>query len=180
MIGFYLTLIDEPSDKEKFMEIYNTYNTLMFKVAMSVMHNEALANETVQDCLLKIAMTIADFPDIGTKKAEAMIVIIVRNKSINNLKLEHYDKTLPIDEVELISRDELSDILSDIGHKHIVAEILSLDTVYSDILTLKLIFEYSVDEICRLLDISENTAKSRIYRGRKILKERLEGIYNEQ
>lgn len=180
MLGFYLALIDEPTDKEKFMEIYNKYNTLMFKVAMSVMHNEALANETVQDCLLKIAMTIGDFPDVGTKKAEAMIVIIVRNKSINNLKLEHLDKILPIDEAETISRDELSDILSYIGHKHLVAEILSLDAVYSDILTLRLIFEYSVDEICSLLDISENTAKSRIYRGRKILKEHLEGVYNEQ
>ncbi|MCM1060991.1 MAG: hypothetical protein NC452_11975 [Eubacterium sp.] len=50
MIGFYLALIDEPSDKEKFNEIYGTYNQLMFKVAMSVTHNEAIASETVQDC----------------------------------------------------------------------------------------------------------------------------------
>ncbi len=180
MLGFYLTLIDEPSDKDKFTEIYNKYNILMFKVAMSVMHNEALAKETVQDCLLKIAMTITDFPAVGTKKAKAFVVIMVRNKALDNLELEHIDKNVPIDESEVISNDIISEILSDMGYKHLVQEILNLDIIYRDILALRLIYEYSIEEICSLFDISENTAKSRIYRGRKILKERLEGIYNEQ
>ncbi len=180
MLGFYLTLIDEPSDKDKFTEIYNKYNILMFKVAMSVMHNEALAKETVQDCLLKIAMTITDFPAIGTKKAKAFVVIMVRNKALDNLELEHIDKNAPIDESEVISNDIISEILSDMGYKHLVQEILNLDVIYRDILALRLIYEYSIEEICSWLSISENTAKSRIYRGRKILKERLEGIYNEQ
>ncbi len=180
MLGFYLTLIDEPSDKDKFTEIYNKYNILMFKVAMSVMHNEALAKETVQDCLLKIAMTITDFPAIGTKKAKAFVVIMVRNKALDNLELEHIDKNAPIDESEVISNDIISEILSDMGYKHLVQEILNLDVIYRDILALRLIYEYSIEEICSWLSISENTAKSRIYRGRKILKERLEGIYNER
>lgn len=180
MIGYYLALIDEPSDKEKFNEIYKTYNLLMFKVAMSVMHNKSLADETVQDCLLKIAMSITNFPDVGTKKAKAFIVIMVRNKAIDNLELEHIDKIESIDESEIISNDIVSEILSDMGYKHLVQEILNLDIIYRDILTLRLIYEYSIKEICSWLDISENTAKSRIYRGRKILKERLERSYNEQ
>lgn len=179
MLGFYLALIDEPGDKEKFIEIYNTYNTFMFKVAMSVLHNEALAHETVQDCLLKIAATITDFPTLRSKKARAFVVIMVRNKSLDNLKLEHNDKKEPIDTEETVSDDIISEIMSDIGYKQLVTEILKLDIIYRDILALRLIYEYSIDEICSLLDISENTAKSRIYRGRKILKERLEEIYNE-
>lgn len=180
MLGICLALIDEPSDKEKFTDIYNTYNNMMFKVAMSVMHNEALANETVQDCLFKIAMSIVKFPAVGTKKAKAFVVIMVRNKAVDNLKLEHIDITDPIGESEIISNDIVSEILSDMGYKHIVEEILKLDIIYRDILSLRLIYEYSVEEICSLLDISENTAKSRIYRGRKILKKRLEGIHNEK
>ena len=180
MVGFYLALIDEQSDKEKFMEIYNTYNIMMFKVAMSVLHNEALANETVQDCLLKIAVNITNFPAVKTKKAKAFVVIMVRNKALDNLELEHTDKIETIDESEINSNDILNEILSDMGYKHIVQEILRLDIIYRDILALRLIYDYSIDEICSWLDISESTAKSRIYRGRKILKERLEGIYNEQ
>ncbi len=180
LLGFYLTLINEPDNKDKFTEIYNTYNILMFKVAMSVMHNEALAKETIQDCFLKIARTINDFPAVGTKKAKALVVIMVRNKALDNLESEHIDKNAPIDESAVISNDIIGEILSDMGYKRLVQEILSLDVIYRDILALRLIYGYSVEEICSLLDISENTAKSRIYRGRKILKERLEGTYNEQ
>ncbi|MBQ8826335.1 MAG: hypothetical protein IJ007_04515 [Oscillospiraceae bacterium] len=39
MLGFYLALIDEPNDKEKFMEIYNKYKDMMFCKAMSVLRN---------------------------------------------------------------------------------------------------------------------------------------------
>lgn len=178
MLAFYLALIDEPSDKEKFNEIYNTFKDYMFKLAMSIMHNEALADETVQDCLLKIAMSIKDFPNVGTKKAKAFVIIMVRNKALDNLKLEHIDKNEPINESEGISDDIVSEILSDMGYKHLVQEILNLDIKYRDILALRLIYEYSIEKICSWLDISENTAKSRIYRGRRILKSRLEGIYN--
>ena len=180
MLAACLALIDEPSDRGKFTEIYNTYNVLMFKTAMSVTHNEDIAKETVQDCLLKIAMTITKFPEVRTKRAKALIMIMIRNKALDNIKAEHIDKTEYLCEPEPVSNNILSDILSEIGHKNLVREIMSLDTIYRDVLSLKLIYGYSIDEICNLLNISENTVKSRLYRGRKILKERLEGIYYEQ
>ena len=175
MLSACMALIDEPSDKEKFAEIYNTYKDMMFRIAMSVLHNEALANETVQDCLLKIAMGISDMPSPGTNKINALIIIMVRNKSLNNLKAEHYDKTEQISGTETISEDILSNIISDIGYKRLVEEISNLDDIYRDILTLRFLYDYSTSEICSLLDIPKGTVETRIYRGRKILKERLEG-----
>ena len=50
MLAACLALIDEPNDRGKFNEIYNTYNVLMFKTAISVTHNEDIAKETVQAC----------------------------------------------------------------------------------------------------------------------------------
>ena len=121
-----------------------------------------------------------DFPAVRTKKAKALVIIMVRNKALDNLKVEHIDKIEPIDEQEPVSDDIIGKILSDIGYNRLVQEILSLDVIYRDVLTLKLIYEYSIDEICSWLNISENTAKSRIYRGRKMLRERLGGFYNEK
>lgn len=175
MLAACMAMIDEPSDKEKFAEIYNTYKDMMFRIAMSVLHNEALADETVQDCLLKIAMRIDYMPDPGTNKINALIIIMVRNKSLNNLKAEHYDKTEQISGTETISEDILSSIISDIGYKRLVQEISSLDDIYRDILSLRFLYGYSIDDICSLLDIPKGTVETRIYRGRKILKKRLEG-----
>ena len=175
MFAACMALIDEPSDKEKFTEIYNTYKDMMFRAAMSVLHNEALADETVQDCMFKIAMRIDRMPSPGTNKINALIIIMVRNKSLNNLKAEHYDKTEHISETATISEDILSSIISDIGYKRLVEEISNLDDIYRDILTLRFLYDYSTNEICSLLDIPKGTVETRIYRGRKILKERLEG-----
>lgn len=174
-----MALIDEPSDKEKFMEIYNTYNKMMFKAAMSVLHNRSLADETVQDCFLKIAMNIANIPNVRSKKTRALIIIMVRNKSLNNLKAEHYDKTEPLSETEDVTGDTINNILSEIGYKRLVEEISGLDDIYKDILTLRFICDYSIDDICSLLDISKSTAGVRISRGRKILIEKLEGTDND-
>lgn len=179
MSALCMAMIDEPNDKEKFTEIYNTYKDMMFRISMSVLHNDSLANETVQDCLLKIAMIIADIPDPGTNKLKALIIIMVRNKSLNNLKAEYYDKTEPLSETETVSDDILTGIISDIGYKKLVQEISALDEIYRDILSLRLLYDYSFDEIASLLDIPKGTVGTRIHRGKMILKERLEELYDE-
>lgn len=179
MIELCLAMIDIPSDKEKFTDIYNTYKSLIFRTVMKVLNNESLADEAVQDCLLKIASVITKFGNVQSKKTRALIIIIARNKAHDKIRSEHMDKTEPADEKVLLSQASLRDIFTDVGYRELVREITSLDEIYCDILTLKLIYEYSLEEICAMLGISENTAKSRIYRGRKILKERLEGFSND-
>lgn len=39
MLSIYLALIDEPSDKEKFEQIYNAYKNMMFRIAMKILNN---------------------------------------------------------------------------------------------------------------------------------------------
>ena len=63
---------------------------------------------------------------------------------MDNLKVEHIDKIEPIDEQEPVSDDIIGKILSDIGYNRLVQEILSLDVIYRDVLTIKLIYEYIV------------------------------------
>lgn len=68
MLEMCLALIAEESDREKFTRLYNTYYDMMYRIAMSILHNKALADETVQDCLFKLAETIAEVPNIPSKK----------------------------------------------------------------------------------------------------------------
>lgn len=179
MLGFYLTLIDEPSDKEKFTEIYYEYKDMMFYKAMSILHNEALAEEAVQDSFLKIAKNISGISLAVCSKTAAFVVIIIRNTSINILKAEHLnEKEILDDSFEDISRDALREVFSDVGYKTLVDEIAKLDAIYSDILTLKLLYEYDTPQICEILGIQKRTAESRIYRGKNMLKARLEEIIN--
>ncbi len=180
MLAACLALIDEPTDREKFEDLYYTYRDYMFNIAMSVLHNESLAEETVQDCFLKIAKNFNGVTTVESKKTKAMVSIIVKNKAIDNLDKEHYNKVEYIQEEDNIISDELiSDISSKIGYDRIIQEIKNLDDIYNDILFLKFVYGSTAQEISDILHIPVRTVETRIYRGRKILQERLEGLCSD-
>lgn len=179
MLGICLTLIDEPSDKEKFEHLYYTYKEMMSKLAMSIMHNEDLVKETVQDCFLQIAEMIAEIPVVESRRTKALIVIMVKNKARDNLEAEHYDKVERLDNSDCISDKIVNEIMTDLGYRKLIQELKGLDSTYRDILLLKIVYEFSANEISELLHIPPRTVDTRIYRGRKILKEKLEGYFDE-
>ena len=148
MLGFYLSLIDEPDDKEKFAEIFRSYGNMMFSKAMSVLHNTALAEEAVQESFLKIAKNISKISDPNCSKTAAFIVIIVRNTALDMLKSEHINDTEPLDEaIPDISSDVLSHIISSDGYSALLNAVGELDSIYSDILMLKLVYGLSLIHI---------------------------------
>ncbi len=180
MLGICLALIDEPSDKEKFERLYYKYEEYMFNIAMSILHNEALADETVQDCFLKIAEEFDRIVFVESKKTKAIVSIMVKNKARDNLNREHYDKVEPIPEDDIFISDRfISDISSQVGYNQLVQEIKNLDDIYRDILSLNFIYEYTAKEISEMLNMPVRTVETRIYRGRKILIDKLEEIKNE-
>lgn len=179
MLGICLALIDEPSDKEKFEHLYYTYNDMMLKIAMSVLHNNALANETVQDCLLKLAEIITEVPDVPSKNAKAIIISMVKNKARNNLKAEHFDREELSEESE-ISDNVINEIQSKLGFEELIEMVDSLEAAYRDVLVLRFLEEFNIGEIAEMLELPYRTVETRIFRGRKLLKEKLEGVYNER
>ncbi len=180
MLEIYLTLITEESDKEKFKNLYDEYSTFMFSLAMSIIHNHALAEETVQDCLFMIAENMQKVPDVPSKKAQAFIAIMVKNRARNNLELEHHSDIEPLEDYDFISDRMIDEIVTDFGYKSIVQAINELDSVYRDVMVMKYVLEESTNDISELLQIPLRTVETRLYRGRKKLKEKLEGMFDEQ
>lgn len=177
MLGVCLALIAEESDREKFIRLYNTYSEMMFRIAVSVLRSRALADETVQDCLLKLAEMIGEVPDISSNRTRAMITVMVRNKAINNLKAEHCD-TEEFSEDREISDKSMMNIMSELGYNELVEMIDRLRPIYCDVLVLRFLNELDIDEIAEILEIPCKTVETRIFRGRKILKDKLEGDNN--
>ncbi len=181
MLGFYLSLIDEPDDKEKFAEIFRSYGNMMFSKAMSVLHNTALAEEAVQESFLKIAKNISKISEPNCSKTAAFIVIIVRNTALDMLKSEHINDTEPLNEaIPDISSDTLSRIISNDGYNALLNAVNGLDSIYSDVLILKLVYGYDTASISKLMNIPVKTADSRIYRGKKLLMTKLEELYGTE
>lgn len=188
ILAMGMALIDNEADKAKFEDMYYTYEEYMFNIALSILENKALAEETVQDCFLIIAEKISGIADVNCKETKAMVSIMAKNKALNNLELEHYeklDRTINDDILQELEDDNsvydtlVDEVLSKIGYKNIVEEIKSLDDIYREILTLQVKYGYSAKEISEIMKMPIRTVENRIYRGRKKLREKLEGKYNE-
>lgn len=55
--------------------------------------------------------------------------------------------------------------------------VMELEDHYRTPLILFYVEGFSVKEICQILKLSQSTVKTRLYRGRKLLKEKLAGVY---
>ncbi|MBR5089712.1 MAG: RNA polymerase sigma factor [Ruminiclostridium sp.] len=181
MLTFTLSLIDEPSDREKFNEIYRKYKNMMFYKAMSLLHDEVLAEEAVQESLIKIVKNISKISDVNCSKTKAFIVIIVRNTSLDIIRTEHIGETVPLGDeiIPDVSQDVLEKLVSREGYEKLMSAVSELDDIYRDILTLRYVYGYGNDELAKLLGLSRRTIESRVYRGKKMLIERLEGYFDE-
>ncbi len=180
MLPFFAALVRKPRNKDKFLQIYYCYRNIMYAKAMSILHNPALAEEAVQESFFIISRNISKILPASSNKTLSLVVIIVKNVSLNILKKEKPDRTEAIDENTAdISSDVLSRVISNQGYEYLLSLINSLDDIYKDVLILKLTMGYSSSEIAELLGVPVNTVNSRVFRGKKILQKKLEGYYNE-
>ena len=179
MLSACMALIDEPSDKEKFEEIYSSYKDIMYETAVSVIKDETEAEDIVQDSFLKIAKNISKFSEAVSSKTASFILIIVRNTAYDYLRKGKHIETIPYDDNINISDEifmpEFEKVLSDSGMGNVMDMISDIDKIYSDVLKLKYIYGCTNSEIGQLFDISLKNVEMRIYRTKLMLKEKMEG-----
>ena len=66
MIALYLSLIDTPSDKTKFILLYEKYRRLMHYTAKEILKSDKLAEEAVQEAFIRIAKNFNKINQIET------------------------------------------------------------------------------------------------------------------
>ncbi len=168
--------INDNKVRNKVEELYHCYYSTMFYVAKGILHDEHLAEDAVSDAFVKIIDNVGKIDEVNCNKTRGYVVIIVRNISLNMIKLRHANVIVPLEEyldysncpepvLEKLTSTEACQVISD--------AILKLNKHYSDILLLKLVHECSNSEISKILGITDDIVRSRLSRARKALKQEL-------
>lgn len=167
----FLMLIDSEEDKRKFQILYQKYWRLMYKVAYEVLNNRSDVEDVLHDSFEKVAKNMDMVGEIDAKETKNLMVVIAKHKAIDiyrkkkrrrekELNIE-YAKTLYVKTVFGIEDEE----------NIVTTAIQSLPDKYRDVMSLRFHNQYSIKEISRILNISENNVKQRILRGKSKLKE---------
>lgn len=170
MIALYLSLIDSDESKDKFEELYLKYRKQMKKTAFKILGDDGLAEDAVHNAFLKIISNFDKFKEIDCQETKNLIVIIIRSVSIDMYRKRNreFEKTDILDK-EISTETDFSAVQVETVLKAIEA----LPKIYSDILLLKIEYDYKDKEIAEILGTNVNTVSKRLERARKHLKQQL-------
>ena len=156
--------------------VFDTYGNLIFKAAYSVLNNRSQSEECVNDVLLKIWNNIDSFQR-EEDKFKSWIIVITKYTAIDKLRKEKkHDNNTNLDLCSDYSDDGFENHLE---HKEsrneILNEILKFEDDNKEIFIKRFFLDYSVKDISRIMNMSENAISNRIRRGRQKLVENLKG-----
>lgn len=168
--------IENDDDRIKTTEIYRLYSGTMLYIAKTILHDNYLAEDAVSEAFIRIIDNLGKINTINCYQTRGFVVIIVRNISFDILRRQKRSKTLPLydySDYSVCKEPVFDNVTTKEACSKIVDAISRLNKNYSDILYLKMEFNYSSKEISKTLGISEENAKMRLSRARKALKEQL-------
>jgi RNA polymerase sigma-70 factor (ECF subfamily) len=139
---------------------------MVFKIALSYTGSKTVAEDILQDVYIKYMTASIEFHNEEHRKAWMIRVTI--NECKKYFRSGWYRRKVQLEDVYSFEDPEKHEIFY---------AVMELPSKYRVIIHLYYYEEFSVKEISRLTKMNENTVTSRLYRGRKLLKEMLEDEY---
>jgi RNA polymerase sigma-70 factor (ECF subfamily) len=171
-------------DQQAFTVLMRRYNQRLFRTARSILHNDAEAEDAVQDAYLKAYCSIGQFR--GDAKMSTWLTRIVvnaalgrvrktnRRAQVSHLHGDHEDH--PETEAEMQAspaESPESGAMRAQARALLESSIDALPDPFRAVFVLRAVEEMSNEEVAQCLDIPEATVRSRFFRARNQLRSAL-------
>lgn len=158
------------NDRRAQQELFKQFSPKMLGICRQYLKSNHLAEEVMLSGFLKVFTHLEDFKNEGS--FEGWIRRIMVNESISQLRK---DKKLHfISEAEIENVEEHSTTIDTVLEDEEIQKLIdSLPDGYKTVFVLYVVEGYKHSEIAELLQISENTSKSQLFKARKLLKNKL-------
>lgn len=176
MLMFYMSLIDNESDRTKFEILYNEYKKRMIYTAFGILNNNEDAEDAVHDTFVKIARNMQAIGDPKSSETLSYMLKATKNTAINFSKKNSVrNKHIQLDETDNMSDEQFLEKLNIHENYQIAVDtIRSLKDTYRDVLFYYFVTGMTVNEIADLLGRNKSTVQQQIVRGKQKLLEILE------
>ena len=147
---------------------------MLYGIAMRYSKSQAEAEDILQDSFIKVFNSIGAYQLGGS--FEGWLKRIVQNTAINSYRSQlKFNLYVDVSEQELLLSDESPEaIFESLEAKEIILLLNRMPEGYRLILNLYCIDGYSHKEIAQMMNISEGTSKSQLFKAKKYLKSLLE------
>lgn len=149
--------------------ILDTYSKMIVRLAFTYTKSLCDAEDIAQDVFVSLIEKNKKFESPEHEKA--WLIRVTVNKSKNFVKSSWVKKTVPIEEAETKAVEHKSN--------DILAEVVALPEKYRTVIHLFYYEGYSIKEIAKILGKTTGTVGTWLARGRQMLKDRLEGGFED-
>lgn len=161
------------------LEIYNRYYKAMYNVSLRIVKNNFEAEDIMQDSFLTAFTKLESLKNIATFGPWLKRIVI--NNSIYHYKKTIKNNEVPIDDILYKVENEEDGISSDYEFTNLKAQqvLNSMKTLkdnYRLALTLNLIEGYDIEEISKLMNISNANCRTTISRAKESLRKKLQVV----
>jgi len=141
----------------------NKYGDSLLSLCSVMLKNREDAKDAVQETFLKYIQKAPEFE--SEEHERAWLIRVAANQCKDMLRFAKRKS--------LFSLEDVSDIAADENDAQILSLLMMLDEKYRVVMHLHYVEEYKIEEISKLLGISEAAIKKRLQRGREALRELL-------
>lgn len=172
MIGLFLNLLDTQTEKEKFIELYDTYKDLLYWIALKRTNCNEDAEECVQETFFYIAKHFEKINDVNSKKTKIYLSTIVTGFAINIynhsnrtdiIKIDNENETTDLKYFENFQKIELLSVLNK-----------ALDEESRVFFYLKYLYNYKSKEIAEVYKVKDSYVRKKLEYARRKLRKQLE------
>lgn len=174
-------------DEQALSELSLLYGHKIFQLAFRCLHNHEDAEEVVQDVLMKVFRKIDMFR--GDSALSSWIYRITFNTAMSRLRRTRVTRLAEVTEIEIgssVNEDGASahdpadwshmadeEILRRQMRARLVEAVEGLPTIYREPVILRDLRGFSTEEASNRLRVKDQTLKSRLHRGRMLLRAQL-------
>lgn len=157
-------------DENAFESLIDIYGPRLLKTIFLIIRDEEETKDIFQETFLKVHKNIRKFK--GKSSLYTWIYSIAINESRDRFK-RNREATYFDEDIFLVCDDVEEQVIDNI-HKELVRKVLNrLPPIYREVLVLFYFDDMSIKEICEVTGEKEGTIKSKLSRGRNILKKSL-------
>ncbi|HNZ41866.1 MAG TPA: sigma-70 family RNA polymerase sigma factor [Bacteroidales bacterium] len=166
-------------------ELYDKYAPRLFAVSLRYVADRDLARDVLQEALIKIYKNIGSFTLTDDKAFYCWMHRITVNTALNHLRkdlknklnteIQNFENEISNDTYEE-SFSVYDEIIACIGSRALFTMVGELPDGYRTVFNLYVVEGFSHKEIAEQLDITINTSKTQLFKARKMLMSKINGI----
>ena len=149
--------------EETFEQVYAACGEMLYRLAVLYLGSAGEAEDVLQDVFVKLLSRRRTFQNEEHRKR--WLIRVTVNLCKDHLRSVRRQKTVPLEERDLVGREEDREILS---------LVLGMPEIYRAAVHLHYYEGYTVGEIGKILGLSVSAVKMRLKRGREYLRLEME------